>query len=283
MRLPAKPLPKGVLLRHAEAPHACGAKEGLATQSIPSDAVLNSASLTIDWQRGSAVTKARLRIYNGTTWATTPDLNLASADNDITQSINLTSYGITTKAELDALQVQFQAVGNGQFSDTNSRTKIDFLGINVGYTQPGSVSWCTNNLGPQFNVTNVKPTDSGASPAVITFRNNGTIGGTLKIGVSNIVDNENTRSAIETLAGDTTDTSGEMSQYLHLYASAIDGTPANIDLGTVASLATPVTVGTITGNGTHAIELNWSLPDNGTVNQVQSDGSVFNIDFILEQ
>jgi hypothetical protein len=31
MRLPAKPLPKGVLLRHAEAPQACGAKEGLAT------------------------------------------------------------------------------------------------------------------------------------------------------------------------------------------------------------------------------------------------------------
>jgi predicted ribosomally synthesized peptide with SipW-like signal peptide len=254
---------------------------------VPSDATINSANLTFEWQRGTGVDGARMKIYNGSTWQTiTPFATLPTAYTDETKVINLMTYGIDTPAEIAALRIQFQAKQSGGYNqyDNASRTWIDLVEVNVNYTQPGSVSWCASNLGPQFNVTNVKPTDSGASPAVITFRNNGTVGGTLKIGVSNIVDNENTRSAVETLAGDTTDTPGEMSQYLHLYASAIDGTPANIDLGTIASLvATPYNVGTITGSGNHTIELNWNLPDNATVNQVQSDGSIFNIDFILEQ
>lgn len=257
---------------------------------IPADATIENVNLTFEWQRGSGINAARMRIYNGSTWQIIyPFASLPTPNTDETKTIDLKALGIDTIAEIAALRIQFQATQSGLYdlNDSASKTSIDLVEVNVNYTQPGSPTWCADNLGPQFNVSNIKPGDNTASaPAIVTFRSNGSVGGTLKIGVSNITDSENTRHSPETIAGDTTDETGEMSQFLHLYASSIDGSTATTDLGTLDSLkSTPYSLGTITDTTNHTLKLSWGLPDttDNTINQVQSDGSLFNIDFILEQ
>jgi len=246
--------------------------------NIPSGATINSASLKFEWSRGTGVNAARVRVYDGATWQTVP-LSLPSENTDTVSEINLVALGFTTDAKIDALQVQFQATQDGWYlpKDNNSKTSIDLVEVNANYSTVGQPYWCEDGLTGQFNVSNVKPTDIGNPVATVKYKNAGNIAGTLKLQVSNIVDNENTRSALETTAGDTTDTPGELSPFLHLWVNGSDA-------GSLTSLVTtPLNLGTLAGNADSSLTLNWKFEDGADVNKAQSDGTTFNIDFVLEQ
>jgi predicted ribosomally synthesized peptide with SipW-like signal peptide len=244
--------------------------------NIPTGATVTNASLKFEWQRGTGVNAARIRVYDGSTWQTIP-LILPTANVDVTENINLYTLGFTTKAQIDALRIQFQATATNWQNNAIYKTSTDLVEVNANYTTTSAPYWCEDGLTGQFNVSNVKPTDVGNPVATVKYRDNGSVGGTLKVKVSNITDNENTCYTPE---GDTTctTTDGELSQYLHLLVNGSDA-------GTLAQLLTtpydePISVGP-GAEGT--LTLNWSLPDDSGINIVQSDGVLFNIDFVLEQ
>jgi len=246
--------------------------------NIPTGATVTNASLKFEWRRGTGVNAARIRVYDGSTWQIVA-LALPTSNTDTTDTIDLYDLGFTTKTKIDALQIQFQATQSGGYNafDNASKTAIDLVEVNASYTTIGSPYWCEDGLTGQFNVSNVKPTDIGNPVATVKYKNAGNIAGTLKLQVSNIVDNENTRSALETTAGDTTDTSGELSPFLHLWVNGSDA-------GSLASLVTtPLNLGTLAGDADSSLTLNWKFEDDADVNKAQSDGTTFNIDFVLEQ
>ncbi|MFA5095308.1 MAG: SipW-dependent-type signal peptide-containing protein [Candidatus Paceibacterota bacterium] len=248
-----------------------------AMADIPTGATVTDASLKFEWQRGTGVNDARIRVYDGSTWQTV-DLALPTANTDVIENINLYTLGFTTKAKIDALRIQFQATQDGSWNqnDVNSKTKHDLVEVNASYTTTSAPYWCDDGLTGQFNITNIKPTDTGTT-ATIKYQNEGNINGTLKLKVSNVVDNENTLYSPESVAGDLTGgaTEGEMSQYLKLL---VNGTPE-----TFAQLATGVDLGPLDGGDNGQVYLSWSFPDATGINQAQSDGTTFNIDFVLEQ
>ena len=256
------------------------------TSNIPDDATLTSAKLTLDWQRGSAVTGARVRIFNGSTWAT-QDLTLpATADTDENQEIDLTSLGITTKAQLDALQVQFQALGGcpnwygcSEPVNTNSKTRIDFVGVDVEYTTTTPAAWCQGPLTGPFSVTGIKPGDTGA-PATIKYKNAGTVPGNLTMQIVGLNNLEKECLVPEKDAGDATCGTGNDQGEL---GGVLEFTTDNgSSWQTLSSLTSAISLGTVAGGADGSVVLNWRLPSTAG-NIVQTDGVEFDIDFNLAQ
>jgi len=246
-----------------------------AFPDLPSGATrVNSVVLKFEWQREKEINAARLQFTTdgGSNWQT-HDLSLPHENTDDLVTLNLKDYGIDTVAEVNNLIIRFQATHN----PAGAKTKHNWVQVNVDYTTGSPATWCENSLTGQFNVAGIKPNDVGV-PATVKYKNNGSVGGKLKVGVSGIVDNENIRYSPESAAGDTTEGTGEMSQYLHLWVNGID-------VGKLANLAaTPYDTGiTVAPGAEGTLTINWSLPDDASINQVQSDSSLFNIDFILKQ
>ena len=190
------------------------------------------------------------------------------------------------------------------FSDTESATDNTFtagtLNLKVGSADP-----CTETI----SVSNLKPGDTGNAGTWLT-RNDGSIAGKLTVAIGTITNNENTRSEVETAAGDTTDNPGELGGYLKVafwmdadkggtwtsgdYYLKSDGTKVSWESGgtlpsaayaTVDSYASKTwtdaqNVAATTDAGNFRVE--YDLPS-ATGNTVQSDSCVFTITFTLNQ
>jgi predicted ribosomally synthesized peptide with SipW-like signal peptide len=191
------------------------------------------------------------------------------------------------------------------FSDTETATDNTFtagtLNLKVGSADP-----CTETI----SVSTLKPGDTGNAGTWLT-RNDGSIAGKLTVAVGTITNNENTRSEVETAAGDTTDNPGELGGYLKVafwmdadkgvtwtsgdYYLKSDGTKVSWQSGdttlpsaayaTVDSYASKTwtdaqNVAATTDAGNFRVE--YDLPS-ATGNTVQSDSCVFTITFTLNQ
>ncbi len=199
-------------------------------------------------------------------------------------------------------------IGGGVYavlSDTETSTGNTFTAGTLNL-QVGSADPCTETI----TVANLEPTDTG-NAATWLVKNLGSLSGNLTIAVSAITDNENTRSEVETAAGDTTDVGGELGALLKVaiwmdadksgdwssgdYYLKSDGTKVDWQSGTGLPTAaydaldnytetwTNVqTVAAVTDAGNFRVEYDW--PDGGAGDNVaQSDSCVFSITFTLNQ
>jgi hypothetical protein len=173
--------------------------------------------------------------------------------------------------------------------------------------QVGSADPCTENV----TISNLKPTDTGNAATWLTT-NIGSINGVLDITLGAITNNENTRSEVETAAGDTTDVGGELGTLLRVafwMDTNMDGTWSSNDYylssgGTRVSWVSGTTLPSAaydildnyasrswaslqTVNGTADagnFRVEYNFPNGGSGDSVtQSDGSVIGITFILNQ
>ncbi len=191
------------------------------------------------------------------------------------------------------------------FQDIETTTGNTFaagtLDLQVGSANPTT---------EQINIPALKPNDSGTA-ASWQMQNLGTVPGDLNISVSTITNNENTRFALETAAGDTTGgaAEGELGANLNVafwvditnngwssgdYFLENDGTAVAWASGTTVPAAAYNTLDSYAGDGWTNVQTNlgagsigyfkadYSLPL-ATTNVVQSDSSVFNITFTLTQ
>jgi hypothetical protein len=97
---------------------------------IPTGASVSAVTLNFEWSRTStAVTAARLQIYDGSSWYTY-SLSLGSSGTDVSVTLNLfnSPYSINTAAKVNNLQVWFQAQSN------NGYTSHDWVQVDVTYT-----------------------------------------------------------------------------------------------------------------------------------------------------
>jgi len=197
------------------------------------------------------------------------------------------------------------------FSDTETADDNTFtagtLDLQVGDNDP-----CTESVSLGSDIS---PTDSG-NAAIWLTKNIGSIAGDLSISLGAITNNENTRSEVETAAGDTTDgaTSGELGGLLKVafwmdvdkdaswssgdyYLPSTSGTKVSWSSGTTLPTAayailddygsdswtdvqTSIAGGTDIGN----FRIEYDFPDGGSSDNVaQSDDCVFDITFDLEQ
>lgn len=138
--------------------------------TVPTGATINSVMLNFEWQRGSGVNGARLKIYNGSSWLTPIVLALPTVGSDQTEIIDLKALGVDTAADIAALRIQFQAKQSGDYNayDNNARTWHDLVQVDVNYTVTGQPYWCEDGLIGTFVVSNIKPTDVGPEPRLNT-------------------------------------------------------------------------------------------------------------------
>jgi predicted ribosomally synthesized peptide with SipW-like signal peptide len=191
------------------------------------------------------------------------------------------------------------------FQDVETTTANTFaagtLDLQVGDTNPTTA---------RINIPALKPGDTGTA-ASWRMQNLGTVPGNLNISTSAITNNENTRSVIESAAGDTTDgaTQGELGGNLTVafwtdvdnngwdtgdYYLQSDGTtvpwasgpplpPAAYDLLNNYNSDSWSNVQTALGTGTIGyFKVDYNLPL-ATTNVIQSDNSTFDITFTLTQ
>jgi predicted ribosomally synthesized peptide with SipW-like signal peptide len=192
------------------------------------------------------------------------------------------------------------------FSDTEASAGNTFtsgtLNLQVGNADP-----CTQKI----TLSGLKPTDTGNAASWLTT-NIGTINGTLDITLSAITNNENTRSEVETAAGDTTDVGGELGGLLKVafwMDTNKDGTWSNGDyylssgatnVTWVSGSTLPIaaydivnnyggkgwanvqTVNSTADSGNFRVEYNFPNGGSGD-NQAQSDSCVLDIIFVLNQ
>jgi spore coat-associated protein N len=203
-------------------------------------------------------------------------------------------------------------VGNATwafFNDTES-SQDNIITAGTLDLQIGSSDPCLESI----NVGSLQPGDSG-NAADWTITNRGNTNGTLKVAVSVIVDYENTRTEPEEAAGDTTggSTEGELSSFVKI-AIWLDINRSGVwdsgdkylrSNGTVvdwASGSTPPAeaydyiinyaglewdaadgVPVITGSGSLDFTVEYTFPADANNNWAQSDSSVFDLTFTLEQ
>jgi len=201
------------------------------------------------------------------------------------------------------------AIGGGVyalFSDTETSAANTFTAGTLNL-QVGSADPCTERI----TLSGLKPTDTGNAASWLTT-NIGSINGTLDVMLSAITNNENTRSEVETAAGDTTDVGGELGGLLKVafwmdtikdgtwssgdYYLSSSGTKVSYVSGsTLPSAAYDVvnnygskswtSVQNVNGTadaGNFRVE--YDFPNGGSGDNVaQSDSSVFDITFVLNQ
>jgi len=191
------------------------------------------------------------------------------------------------------------------FSDVETTTANTFtagtLDLQVGTANPTV---------EQISIPALKPGDNGTA-ASWQLQNLGSIAGDLNISVGAITDYENTRSALEQAAGDTTAgaTQGELGQNLNVsfwvditnngwssgdYYLKSDGTTVAWASGSTLPAAAYDLLDNYGGKSWTNVQTNlgtgtigyfktvYNLPTT-TTNVVQSDSSVFNITFTLMQ
>jgi len=98
---------------------------------IPHGATVSAVTLNFEWRRDStAVTAARLRVYDGSSWDTYT-LTLGSSGTDVSVTLDLfnSPYSINTAAKVNALWVWFQAL-----SSDNGYTSHDWVQVDVIYS-----------------------------------------------------------------------------------------------------------------------------------------------------
>jgi hypothetical protein len=172
------------------------------------------------------------------------------------------------------------------------------VGVTVNYTQPDQPSWC-DNAGKKFDVSGVYPGLTGTSTAVVGYKNNGSINGTVKLSVIGLKEYENNCVAPEVVAGEVqtscnndvdstsgnepTDdgTLGELGGELKLNITHGSETVTKT-LQELAAVGGEVDLGALAGNANDSVSVNWELPI-GADNKVQTDGVNFGIQFTLEQ
>ena len=198
-------------------------------------------------------------------------------------------------------------IGTGivsNFSDTESANSNTFTAGTLNL-QVGSADPCTEAISLSGKV----PGDTG-NAANWLATNSGSIAGDLTVTISAITNNENTRSEVETAAGDASADTGELGANLKIalwmdvdkdttwssgdYYLKSDETVVAWESGVTVPVAAYATVDSYdsdewtdaanvaasTDAGKFRVE--YDLPS-GTTNVVQSDSCVFNITFTLNQ
>ncbi len=193
------------------------------------------------------------------------------------------------------------------FSDTETSTGNTFtagtLNLQVGAVDPATVT---------VSIGTIKPTDTG-NAATWLIQNMGNINGTLDTTISAITNNENTRSEVETAAGDSTDDPGELGTLLKValwmdadkggawnsgdYYLKSDGTKVSWQTGESSlpsgayvilnsygskSWSNLQTIAASTQAGNFRVDYDFPNGGNGD-NVAQSDSCVFSITFTLNQ
>jgi spore coat-associated protein N len=200
------------------------------------------------------------------------------------------------------------AIGSGVFaffSDTET-TAGSFtsgtLNLQVGTSDPSMET---------LTLSNLKPSDAGTASSWL-LTNIGSINGTLDLALGAINNNENTRSEVETAAGDTSDDTGELGTLLKVafwmdsdkdneWSSGdyyLSSSGVKVDYLSGSSLpsnaydvlnnyASKTYTGIQTVNGTFDagnFRVEYNFPNGGSGdNVVQSDSCSFNLNFILNQ
>jgi predicted ribosomally synthesized peptide with SipW-like signal peptide len=199
-------------------------------------------------------------------------------------------------------------IGSGVFaffSDTETATgsfTSGTLNLQVGASDPSTET---------LTLSNLKPSDAGTVSSWLVT-NIGSINGTLDLALGAITNNENTRSEVETAAGDTSDDTGELGTLLKLalwmdtnkdgawssndYYLSSAGAKISWSSGSTLpsaaydilnNFASKTYTGIQTVNGTADagnFKVEYYFPEGGSVdNVVQSDGCSFNINFVLNQ
>ena len=190
------------------------------------------------------------------------------------------------------------------FSDTESATDNSFatgtLNLKVGAADP-----CTEAI----SLSNKVPGDTGNAANWLTT-NNGSIAGDLTVAVGAITNAENTRSEVETAAGDTTADVGELGANLKIafwmdvdksdawssgdYYLKSDETKVSWESGVTLPVAAYATVDSYDSDAWTDVQNVAATTDAGkfrteydlpgaTGNEVQSDGCVFTITYTLNQ
>jgi predicted ribosomally synthesized peptide with SipW-like signal peptide len=191
------------------------------------------------------------------------------------------------------------------FSDTETATGTftsGTLNLQVGTADPSTAT---------LTLSSLKPSDTGTA-ATWLVTNIGSINGTLDLALNATTNNENTRSEVETAAGDTSDDTGELGTLLKVafwmdsdkdndwssgdyylssagakvsYASGSTLPSAAYDI--LNNYASKTYTGIQTVNGTADagnFKVEYNFPNGGSGdNVVQSDSCSFNLNFILNQ
>jgi len=201
------------------------------------------------------------------------------------------------------------AIGSGVhalFSDTETASNNTFTAGTLNL-QVGSADPCVEHI----SLSGMKPNTTGNAASWLTT-NIGTIDGTLDVTLSTITNNENTRSEVETAAGDTTDSTGELGGLLKVafwmdtnkdgtwssgdYYLSSGGAKVSWSSGSTLPAAaydivnnyaskawTSIQTVTSTADaGNFRVEYNFPNGGSGD-NQAQSDSCVFDISFVLNQ
>jgi predicted ribosomally synthesized peptide with SipW-like signal peptide len=153
----------------------------------------------------------------------------------------------------------------------------------------GSINLVVDSEDPltsrHFDVTALKPTDTGT--ATVNLENTGLAVGDVYIAIVDVNNDENGHTQQEIDASDTTATTGELQDFLELtieFDSDNDGSyETSVASGTLTAISNvSYSVGTIAGTQARNILITYLLPDDPSVNQVQTDLCDFDIQFTLE-
>ena len=175
------------------------------------------------------------------------------------------------------------------FSDTETASGNTFtagtLNLQVGNDDPYTEHITIDNITPSPGF----PDWVWVGP-VYTVKNIGTLPGKLSIEFRNVVNEENGRREPEIEAGDESEDSGELGEYLKLVnVTAKIGTGKWTPIYTWPYLSVNDTdgrtfdIGILEAGETAKLDLDWWLSDDPNINVVQSDSVEFDIIFKLEQ
>ena len=156
------------------------------------------------------------------------------------------------------------------FSDTETSTGNTFQAGTLDLKVDGNDD---PNVPVYFNVSNVKPGDSGSVDIVLS--NVGSIDGVAYLNFTNVIDDPG-----ETPEPEPTPDNGELSENLYIKIF-VDG--EEVAEGYLSELAgTAIWLGTIEAGGSLTVTIEWSIPED-VGNEIMGDIVTFNIVFGLKQ
>ncbi len=228
--------------------------EFIFSPGIPSNAVIESASVSSEFRRSGALTEAKLEVWDGATF-TDKVLTTGSINVDHTDTVDIFSL-INTASKVNNFKARFLAYRGGSASTTTSH---DFIGLSVTYSVPITLSSIaittpatklSYTVGDTLDIAGlvVTGTYSDASTSVETITNSNISGFDSSVAVTGqiltITDNGKTATYtinINNPPSDLATLSRVITNAQNKYNNATEGTsPGNYAVGSKATLLSAI-------------------------------------------
>ncbi|OGN08377.1 MAG: hypothetical protein A2750_02790 [Candidatus Yanofskybacteria bacterium RIFCSPHIGHO2_01_FULL_45_42] len=105
--------------------------EFLFSPSVPTDATINSVTITHEYRRNGSLEAAKLEVWNGSDFSDFPLLLPSTTNSDLVESVDISSV-LDTSVKVNSATVRFLAYRN---DSGNTKTSHDLIKISVAYNR----------------------------------------------------------------------------------------------------------------------------------------------------